>query len=563
MKYLATQFTFLFRQRRVKQNIFALMRFVGVLVGMMVTYSVLFHYLMALEGREHSWLTGFYWTLTVMTTLGFGDITFESDLGRAFSMVVMLSGVIFLMILLPFTFIQFFYAPWMEAQAASRAPSELPRHTRGHVLMTSHDAVTVALIKRLKASHQEYAVIVPDLAEALRLHDQGVRVAVGDLDDPETYARMRADQAAMVVTTQPDIINTNISFTAREVAPDLAIVATANSDAAADILSRSGATRVLQLHEMMGQALARCTIGGDAVSHVVAQVDEVLIAEASAARTPLVGKTLRENRLTDLGVSVIGVWERGRFEFATADTRVDAHAILVLVGSAQQLQNYDEAFAIYNQSGEPALILGGGKVGRATARTLGQRGIDCRIVEQAPERVRDAARTIVGNAATREVLEQAGIRKAPAVLVTTHDDNLNIYLTIYVRKLRPDVQIVSRCTHERNIATLHRAGADHVLSYANMGAGAIMSLLRKSRVSTVVEGLDVFRTPAPPALFGRSLAESGVRERSGCSIVAVRSAGGSLTINPSAGQVLREGDDLVLVGGIDSEARFKDEFGAT
>jgi hypothetical protein len=62
------------------------------------------------EGKEYSWITGFYWTLTVMTTLGFGDITFTTDLGKIFSIVVLLSGVIFLLVLLPFTFIQFFFA---------------------------------------------------------------------------------------------------------------------------------------------------------------------------------------------------------------------------------------------------------------------------------------------------------------------------------------------------------------------------------------------------------------------------------------------------------------------
>ncbi|MBM4107424.1 MAG: potassium channel protein [Phycisphaerae bacterium] len=559
MKYLTAQIAFLLRQRKAKRNIVYLLRFVAVLVGLVLLYSVVFHYLMELEGREHSWLTGLYWTLTVMSTLGFGDITFHSDLGRAFSMVVLLSGIVFLLILLPFTFIQFFYAPWMEAQAAARAPSALPEQSSGHVLLTSHDPVTTALIKRFVAIDQEYALVVPDLKEALRLHDMGVRVVVGDLDDPETYRRLRADRAAMLATTQSDVLNTNVSFTARGVAPELPIVATANSAAAEDILYRGGATRVLQLHQMMGQALARCTIGGDAVSHVVAQVDEVLIAEASAARTPLVGKSLRDNRLTDLGVSVIGVWERGRFEFAAADTVVNPHSILVLTGSAQQLQNYDEAFAIYNQSGEPALILGGGRVGRATARALAERGIDSRIVEQSPDRVRDKARTIVGNAAELEVLEQAGIRKAPTVLITTHDDSLNIYLTIYVRKLRPDIQVISRCTHERNVATLHRAGADHVLSYANMGSNTIVNLLKRSRILTVAEGLDIFRLPAPPALHGKPLAESGVRERTGSSVVAVRSAG-ALVINPPAQHVLSEGDELVLVGGIDAEARFRDEF---
>lgn len=39
------------------------------------------------EGRYHSWITGIYWTLTVMTTLGFGDITFTNDIGRLFSII--------------------------------------------------------------------------------------------------------------------------------------------------------------------------------------------------------------------------------------------------------------------------------------------------------------------------------------------------------------------------------------------------------------------------------------------------------------------------------------------
>lgn len=61
---------------------------------------------MAYEGREESWVTGFYWTLTVMSTLGFDDITFESDLGRIFSSIVLLSGIIFMLVILPFTFIK-------------------------------------------------------------------------------------------------------------------------------------------------------------------------------------------------------------------------------------------------------------------------------------------------------------------------------------------------------------------------------------------------------------------------------------------------------------------------
>lgn len=63
----------------------AMLRLGGVLVGAVVVFSVGFSALMALEGRELSWATSVYWTLVTMTTLGFGDIVFESDVGRLYS----------------------------------------------------------------------------------------------------------------------------------------------------------------------------------------------------------------------------------------------------------------------------------------------------------------------------------------------------------------------------------------------------------------------------------------------------------------------------------------------
>ena len=82
----------------------------------------------------------------------------------------------------------------------------------------------------------------------------------------------------------------------------------------------------------------------------------------------------------------------------------------------------------------------------------------------------------------QEVLKRAGIDEAPTTLVTTSDDAINIYLTIYCRRLRPDMQIISRATLERNVSTLHRAGADFVMSYASMGANTILNVLEKGDV---------------------------------------------------------------------------------
>ena len=124
MKFLTPQLTYLLQQQQTRQNLQALSKYLAFLAGTVAVYSVLFHLLMLYEGQQHTWLTGLYWTLTVMSTLGFGDITFQGDLGRMFSIVVLLSGIVLLLIVLPFAFIRFFYAPWLEAQLRLRAPRQ-------------------------------------------------------------------------------------------------------------------------------------------------------------------------------------------------------------------------------------------------------------------------------------------------------------------------------------------------------------------------------------------------------------------------------------------------------
>ena len=98
MKFLTPQLAYLLHQQEARRNLNALLKYLAFLAATILAYSVLFHAMMLYEGQYHSWLTGFYWTLTVMSTLGFGDITFHSDLGRAFSVVVLLSGIVLLLI---------------------------------------------------------------------------------------------------------------------------------------------------------------------------------------------------------------------------------------------------------------------------------------------------------------------------------------------------------------------------------------------------------------------------------------------------------------------------------
>ena len=556
MKYLPSQVIYLMQNRRTRRNIRTLLEFLLLLGLFIVVYSLLFHVIMNIEGRYYSIITGFYWTLTVMSTLGFGDITFESDIGKIFSIIVLLSGIIFLLIMLPFAFIQFFYAPWLEAQSKSRAPRQLPENFANHVIITGYDPITIALIGRLRQYGLDYVILIPEVQQALDLVDQGLQVLVGELDDPDTYLRARVDKAALVVAVNDDMKNTSIAFIVRGIAPQVPIAANADLDDSIDILALAGCSHVFQFMNMLGQSLARRTLGRRTLANITYRYEDLVIAAAPAMRTRLVGRTIRDLGLRqELGVNVVGLWNRGQFSLPRPDTRIESSTVLVFAGSEEQLAAYDNYVEETHPVNAPVLILGGGRVGKAAAIALQEEGIAYRIIDKNPRIVEGIDNTIVGSAADHGVLGRAGIADAPSVFITTHSDEMNIYLTIYCRRLRPDIQIICRSNLDRNINILHAAGADLVMSHASMAANTIINLLSPGKVLMLTEGLNIFRHKVHLHLVGKTLIDSGIRENTGCSVIAVRRQERML-INPDPNEPLQTDDEMIMIGTAESEKTF-------
>lgn len=546
--------------RSSRSNLKTLLRLLSVLLFLIIAYSIAFHFLMAREGQEFSWITGLYWTLTVMSTLGFGDITFQGDVGRVFSLVVLVTGVMFLLVILPFTFIEFFYAPWMQAQAAARTPRELAEKMSGHVIFTCHDPITSALIPLLEKYGHPYVVLSQNNTEALELYEQGVPVAVGALDDPETYRKMRLSKAAMLVATRSDVINTNITFTAREMAENVPIIASASSDSARDVLELAGATLVLRLEQTMGLALARRVIGRDCAAHIIGETDGLQIAEANAAGTELEGLTLAQSGIRHrTGVSVIGIWDHGHLRAVEPHTIIKRQTVLVLAGTESQMTSYNTTFGRKIVEQSHVVIIGGGRVGRITSTSLREAGLSTTIIEKIPERVSEHPEAVIGDATKIEILKLARAREADSIIITTHDDDVNISLTIFFRRLRENLQIITRCTLERNVQTLHRAGADLVLSSASMGANTIFNMIRQSDNLLLAEGVFVFPSPVPKKMAGRKLADCAVRSETGCTIIAVQD-GETRNVNPHPDLILPAGGRLLLIGTLEAEEKFLREF---
>lgn len=567
MKTIGSQLATLVSTRgNVRRRLAPFVRYLVLVVAVILVYGWLFHVIMAWEGQDHTWFTGIYWALTVMSTLGFGDITFHSDVGRAFSSLVLLTGMLLLLIILPFLFIQHVYAPWLDQRSRARLHElqALPEGTRDHVLVCAEDPIAPGLLRRLELAGVPAYMIVPDPDRATTLSDVGVPVLVGAIDSVETYRAAYAERARLVFANDSDMVNSNIVLTVREISESVPIAAVAEVEDSVDVLELSGATHVLPLKQRLGEHLANRVSAVSARANVIGRFHDLLLAEFPVHNTPLEGKTIRDTRLREFtGLTIVGVWDQARLHPADPELELGPLSVPVVIGTPAQVQELDEVLVIYDANPSPVLIIGGGKVGRSAARALERRGVRVHLIEKKAEleaKIRGIPDELfLGDAADREVLERAGIAEAPSILLTTHDDAVNIYLAVYCRRLNPEARILTRITHERNIEAIRRAGADFVLSYASLGVQTVFSIVKGREIVVLGEDVNLFYLPVPGSLAGRTLAEAEVGARTGLNVIAIQ-RNGRISTNVARNLRLSRGTELVVLGSIEQRMRFGEAY---
>lgn len=561
MKSISAELAYFFRGR-ARQNLKVLFYYCAFLLALVLVYATIFRYLMwQLEGREFSFIAGIYWVITVMTTLGFGDITFHSDLGYIFAALVTITGVVFLLIILPFGMISLFLAPWIEHRLRYHPTLELPAETAGHVLIFGIDPVTRSLIRKLKNRQIPFVVVTPDYQQALRLEEEeNLRVVCGSSVDRQVLAKVRVEQARHVIANLSDPENANLCLTVRSLTKT-PIAAIANEPEHAELLRLAGANQVIPLPKILGRYLAiRATTCG-ATAHVLDSFGQLQIAEIPVYSTPFANQTLEQARIRQqTGLAVVGLWERGNLQFPSRDSILDPDALMILAGTREQLALMEQ-LAGEQPEDELVFILGHGRIGCAAAAFLEHKPVPFLLIDQQINPDCSEHIPVIGDATGRHLLRQAGIDRARGVIVTTNNDNTNIFLTLSSRHSNPHIRIVARANDDANVDQLYAAGADFVVSNASVGANILNNILESKESVFLSEGISVFRRRLPAELVGKTIAESQIRPRIGCSIVALEPAdGGEPIIVPPPEQLLEEGMGLILIGGPQQEELFSQTY---
>jgi Trk K+ transport system NAD-binding subunit len=283
---------------------------------------------------------------------------------------------------------------------------------------------------------------------------------------------------------------------------------------------RAGATAAFTPDHVLAAALAarasaRISPRVAGVHHLGKHLD---VAELRLhAGSPLAGQTIAEAGIrAQTGATIVGIWVGGELlRQPPITTRLDAGNILVVVGSQEAIDRLGRVATAAPRRGA-LLVIGRSGIGDKVAELLRDAGEQVRVLNAEPAGGVD----IVGDPLNTKVLEQAGVRDAQAVILTLETDSATIFTAAVIRSLAPDVVMVAGVSRVENVSRIHRAGADFALSVSQV-AGQLLTYHILGQESVSLEAAIRLVATSGESLAGRPLEEYRVRERTGCSVVAV------------------------------------------
>src|SRR5260370_3656445 len=251
-----------------------------------------------------------YVTVQTLTTVGYGDQTPQSGMGRMFAVVVMLIGAGGVALAIS-TIVQSVVQSELVATFGQRRRSRRMSKLSNHFIICGSGRVGSHLVRDLLLTNESFVVIEQDQPRANQFAQRGVRVLVGDATLEVTLREARVDHARGLAACLPnDADNVYVVLTARDLNPNLRIVARAAEQQAEAKLLRAGANHVVAPTIIGGHRMA-VALTKPAISEFMDSItaDELGLAfeqvEADAASS-LVGQELPSTSiLAELAVRML------------------------------------------------------------------------------------------------------------------------------------------------------------------------------------------------------------------------------------------------------------------
>lgn len=213
------------------------------------------------------------------------------------------------------------------------------------------------------------------------------------------------------------------------------------------------------------------------------------------------------------------------------------------------------------------VLCGAGRMGSLTAKELASRNVPVVVIDNrsdAEEELKAAEIHLIrGDATDEEVLLQAGLLRARALVIALPSDADNVFVSLTARAINPDLMIIARAEQPSTETKLIRAGATRVVCPHTTGAIKVANVLTRPSVVDFMDlaskgvdlEIDEYVVADASPLVSATLREAHVRSRTGAIVIAIKRADGESIVNPEPDAVMAAGDTLILAGPVGVSGR--------
>jgi Trk K+ transport system NAD-binding subunit len=509
-------------------------------------------------GTEVSLLHSTQVVVETFTATGYGsDSPWKSPEMNVLVMLLDITGVGLFFLALPAVLL-----PLFQDALSPSAPTELDAEVDGHVVVCSDTSRADALIDELDSNDIRHVFVEPDKERAISLEEDGYRVIQGDPESTAALERANIVNARALVADVSDRVDASIVLAAKEATEDVTIISVVENADTATYHQLAGADHVLTPRTALGEALAGKLTAGVSVDLADAvQLEEGFeIVELPVHRTgELAGRTIAESGLREeYGVNVIGAWVHGDFETPPpTDEPLLGGTILLLAGDTDGIDRLRaaERAAVRRPGRDRVIVAGYGEVGRTVSRALSEADVPHATVD-----IRDREGVdIVGDVTDPDTLRAAEIETASSIVFALPDDTTTEFATLVVRDLNPSTEIIVRAERTDAVRKAHRAGADYALSLSTVSGRSIASqIVDHEEILSVDTNVELVQTTAS-GLIDTTLAEANIRERTGCTVVAIKREG-TVFSDLDGDFRIQSGDEVVVAGTDEGTNRFIERY---
>lgn len=525
------------------------------IVAVILLYAILYNFgMLVFEGERQSFFHSMQVVVETMTTTGYGaDAPWETPVMNLFIIFMQVSGIGIGFFTLRLIILPLFTGA--EVNLDNRLTAK-----RDHVIICEYRRDSAVLLDELEQLDLDYVLISSSRENAKALSDDGYAAIDGSPQDPRAFERAGIGTARAVITDAGEA-NVNTILTVRSIRDDIDIIALTDDSDQREVLLETGADSVLSPHRVLGHRLAEKAISsiGSELTGTIELGADIEVSEIPVQHgSELIGVQIRDSNLRErTGANIIGAWIDGELQLPPdPDALIRPNTVLLVSGDHEALEELSE-FTRRPRTlhrDQHVIIAGQGEVGQAARAVIVGQDVDVVTID-----IRDREGVdIVDDASSREVLREAGIEDAGAIIIGLPDDSPGLLTTVMARSLNPDIEVLVRVSDPDATKKALSAGADYVLSVPRVSARMVAKELRGEDVLAPASQIRLVRVTAEP-FAGSTLAESGIYEQTGCRVIAIEDDGSLSTVFDP--QRRFTGDErLVLVGSDESIQGFLKRF---